>query len=295
TGEKNTEKVLELLQDGGDFHQRPRNSVESILPPSFLPSNYHLIVGEHGTGKTTLIQNYNRSPRAKGFICRADLSNASQYPTWDFLSEQLLTASLHYKRKYKRLMVLIIDQSDRIAKKVPEFLVLLQDFAKDGADKHTLVIIFVSNEGLVPQLMASRSAWSRAYIALEVDISDEEAMKYLRNSGIDQETAEYAVKYLTGGRFARLSMVKYQTSKSLLQTWKKQLFLEIANNLRAVEVPRNHEFFTKLLNVHHMRIEQAEIIMPFNMLRKLVEVNILKQSTDGDLSFHERCVETLER
>ncbi|RHZ81271.1 hypothetical protein Glove_122g7 [Diversispora epigaea] len=123
---------------------------------------------------------------------------------------QLLRAANYYMKKYKRPMVLVLDQVDRIAKKDPVFLGILQDFAKDSADGGTLVIVFIASEGLVPQIMKSRrSAWSRAITPFEVgDISDEEAVKFLQDSGIDKKKAEYAVKYLTGGRFTLLKEVQ---------------------------------------------------------------------------------------
>lgn len=54
-------------------------------------------------------------------------------------------------------------------------------------------------------IITARSAWSRANIPLEIgDIPEEEAVKFLKESGTDQTTAEFVVKHLTGGRFALL-------------------------------------------------------------------------------------------
>jgi len=146
---------------------------------------------------------------------------------------QLLRTAAYYMEKYKRPIVLVLDQIDRIAKQDPRFLGILQDFAKDCADKGTIVIVFIASEGLVPQIMkcrdvmifniliymvefllniipifTARSAWSRA-ITLDVgDIADKEAVKFLQDSGIDEKKAEDAVKYLTGGRFTLLKEVQ---------------------------------------------------------------------------------------
>ncbi|CAJ0838328.1 10835_t:CDS:2, partial [Entrophospora sp. SA101] len=174
---------------------------------------------------------------------------------------------------------------DRIAKKDQEFLGILQDFAKDCADKHAFVIIFV----------ATRSAWSRAIIPLEVgDISDEEAVKLLKDSGTDQKTAEDAVKYLTGGRFALLtqfqSLSRYP--KILFEEFKEQLFTQVKRDLDMVELPENHEFFIKLIEIHRIGIQQAKTIIPLNMLRKLVKANILKEHQDYTVSFHSHYIDT---
>ncbi|CAG8723040.1 9736_t:CDS:2, partial [Ambispora leptoticha] len=223
------------------------NAVKNILQLSL--QNYFLISGEHGTGKTTLVQNAILSlQEPKGaihFECPSDAkefaknlskhldyelypfklrdiimqltTNAirkeqdgrSEYSSWNLLSTQLLRTADYYMKKYKRPIVLVLDQVDRIAKKDPEFLGILQDFAKSGADRGTLVIVFIASEGLIPQIMKSRSAWSRASATFEVgDISDEEAVKFLQDSGIDKKKAEDTVKYLTGGRFALLKNVQ---------------------------------------------------------------------------------------
>ncbi|CAG8747841.1 14724_t:CDS:2, partial [Racocetra fulgida] len=153
----------------------------------------------------------------------------SEYPNWNLLIMQLLDTAHYYMKEYKRPIVLILDQVDRIAKKDQEFLGMLQDFAKD----------------LIP---------------FEVgDISDEEAVKFLQNSGIDQKNAEVSVKYLTGGRFTLL----------------KEL-----------------QALNQLIEVGRIDIKQAKTIIPLNTIRKLVEANILKEDQDFTVSFHSRYVDT---
>nr|CAG8552851.1 7490_t:CDS:2 [Entrophospora candida] len=302
--------------------------MKSTLQPS-SGRNYCLIVGEHGTGKTTLIRktilNLQEPKGVVLFECPTDakafatnltrhldcelypsklrdiimqwitnITNAirkeehPEYPTWNLLKEYLINTAFCYRREYKRPMVLVLDQVDRIAKKDQEFLGILQDFAKDCADKHALVIIFVASEGLVTQLM-------RSIIPLEVgDISDKEAVKLLKDSGTDQKTAEDAVKYLTGGRFALLtqfqSLSRYP--KILFEEFKEQLFTQVKRDLDMVELPENHESFIKLIEIHRIGIQQAKTIIPLNMLRKLVKANILKEHQDYTVSFHSRYIDT---
>ncbi|RIB18133.1 hypothetical protein C2G38_2037153 [Gigaspora rosea] len=297
---------------------------------------YYLIVGEHGTGKTTLVQttilnlqvpkgvvHFECPSNAKEFAinlakhlncelyphnlrdiivqsttnaARRGQEDHSEYSSFNILRMQLRKAAKYYQEKYGRPMVLILDQVDRIAKKDHEFFGMLQDFAKDCADGGYLVIIFIASEGLVPQMMKSRSAWSRAMIPFEVgDISDEDAVKFLQNSGVDQKNAEVSVKYLAGGRFTLLTELRalnQVNSKNLFEEFKKRLFSQIKMNLRMVEIPKNHEFFIKLIEVGRIDIEQAETIIPISMIHKLVEINILKEHQDDTVSFHSRCVET---
>ncbi|CAG8532037.1 11459_t:CDS:2 [Scutellospora calospora] len=298
------------------------NALKEILQLSF--QKYFLISGEHGTGKTTLVQNVILNlQEPKGVIhfeCPSDVkefaknlskyldcqlypfklqdiimqltTNAirkeqdghSEYSNWNLLSMQLLRTANYYMKKYKRPIVLILDQVDRIAKDDPKFLRILQDFAKDCADKGTLVIVFIASEGLVPQIMKSRSAWSRASIPFQVgDISDEEAVKFLQDSGIDKKKAEDAVKYLTGGRFTLLKDVQ------LLNRVNPDNFFE---NLNAVELPGNHEFFINLIEVDRIDIDKAKTIIPLKMIHKLIETNILKEHDDYTVSFHSRYIDT---
>jgi len=59
----------------------------------------------------------------------------------------------YYVRKHKWPIVLVLDQVDHIAKQDPNFLGILQDFAKDHADRGSIIIVFVASEGLAPQLL----------------------------------------------------------------------------------------------------------------------------------------------
>src|SRR6185369_13567907 len=75
---------------------------------------------------------------------------------WNLLSLQLLHTADYYMEKYKHPIVLVLDQVDHIAKSDPKFLGILQDFAKNCADRGTLVIVFIASEGLVLQIMKCR-------------------------------------------------------------------------------------------------------------------------------------------
>ncbi|RIB30791.1 hypothetical protein C2G38_2151768 [Gigaspora rosea] len=153
--------------------------------------------GRTWNGKNNLGSKYHlKPPRAK------EQDDHSEYSNWNLLSMQLLNTAYYYMKEYKHPIVLVLDQVDRIAKDDPKLLGILQDFffAKDCADRGTLVIVFIASDGLVPRVMKSLSAWSRAKIPFKVgNISDDEAMEFLQDSGIDKKNAEDVVKYLTGG------------------------------------------------------------------------------------------------
>jgi len=80
--------------------------------------------------------------------------------TWFRLSEALVKTAIAFEKKYNRPMILVLDQTDRIAKQDPEFLRGLQDFAKSCADNEVLCIIFVASEGITPRLMRCKNPTS---------------------------------------------------------------------------------------------------------------------------------------
>ncbi|CAG8684091.1 21365_t:CDS:2, partial [Dentiscutata erythropus] len=122
-------------------------------------------------------------------------------------------------------------------------------------------------------------------------------MEFLRDSGIDKKSAEDAVKYLTGGRFTLLKNFLvmrqfYANPKILFNAFKKKMFTQFERDLDTVNLPINHKFFVKLMEVHRIHITQAKTIIPLNMIRKLVEANIIKEHQDYTVSFHSRFIET---
>ncbi|CAI2190537.1 19455_t:CDS:2 [Funneliformis geosporum] len=301
--------------------------LKEMLRISSEMGTYFLIVGEHGTGKTTLVRNtILKLEKPKGvahFECPSDINHFAKklakhlncelytyrfrdvimqwmtnairkepvdnlkYPSWELLSMRLSNVASYYMRKHKRPIILVLDQVDRIAKQDPIFFGILQDFAKDHADRRSIIIVFI----------ATRSAWSRVTIPFEVgDIPDEQAIKFLQDFKIDPKIAEHVVKYLTGGRFSLLkrflSEHQINQGKNSFEEFKEKLFWETKRDLYMMKLPRNHEFFLKLANVHHIEIEEARSYMPIDMIHKLVDINILKEHQDFTVSFHSRYVDT---
>lgn len=210
--------------------------------------------------------------------------------TFDRLDSALLEAASTFKRRYKRPLVLVIDSVDILAKKEPEFLGILQDFAKERACIGDLRIVFISSDGSALTMLQSHSAWSRAQDPLEVgEISDEDAVKYLVSKDVPESKAKRAVEELTGGLFADLN--KYVQVHNM-----KTMDVLIADRdnaidvvLERMELPVNHPLFVK--------IHQEKVIRTGNALRLglkqekidlLLAANILAAHPNGTYTFHDR-------
>lgn len=72
------------------------------------------------------------------------------------VKEKFMRAAESYmKRNKEKSAVLVIDNINRLALKDPDLLWILQNWAKDCADKKNLCIVFVSSEGLGETLLQS--------------------------------------------------------------------------------------------------------------------------------------------
>ncbi|KAI9869222.1 MAG: hypothetical protein M1813_000010 [Trichoglossum hirsutum] len=204
------------------------SSMLMAITPTAEARGYRLIVGEDGTGKSTLVAlALERLGETKGVVyietwildalgSSFNFANAMKkalglkpnpidnppltvHDGWEIFSD----FAAKYKQEHGKIPVLIIDNADRLAKSKPEILDALQDYAKEATDERTATVVFVSGEGFLPRMRA-RSAMSRCGMILEVgDIGKEEALKYLGDRGIKGEQASQIYE-LYGGRIVHL-------------------------------------------------------------------------------------------
>ncbi|RIA84237.1 P-loop containing nucleoside triphosphate hydrolase protein [Glomus cerebriforme] len=216
--------------------------LKKILQPHKNHSYYHLICGEHGTGKTTLAR-VASSEVGRGVIyvdIPADLSDLDEAfgKAINFASEKVSVtgqwfnkiksgvdtpklsecgkalktfrhASELYKARHDKPMVIVYDNVSHLVHKNPEILDILRDDAKHSADDRKYIAVFVCSEGSVPQRMESRSAWSRAKTpVMEIgDLSKEESMEYLIKKRNIKEVDAKKLFDLVGGRIIELKTV----------------------------------------------------------------------------------------
>ncbi|CAG8448034.1 9025_t:CDS:2 [Ambispora leptoticha] len=218
--------------------------LKKILQPDEDQSFYHMVCGEHGTGKTTLTRVassevghgviYVDVPAnlekfgdefgsALNFAFEEQISLTGQLaqkilgttknelkdPKWVRAMDAFKRASAVYKAKNGKPPVIIYDNVSRLVHENPKVLDILQDDAKDNADGRKYIAVFVSSEGSVPRRMESRSAWSRAKKpVIEIgDLSKEESMKYLTEKRKINSVEAKKLYELVGGRIVELKTV----------------------------------------------------------------------------------------
>lgn len=74
-------------------------------------------------------------------------------PTWKRALDAFKRIAKKYKKEHNRLPIVIFDNANRLAHMDKEVLQVLQDDAKDSADSHSYIVVFVSGEGIVPEIM----------------------------------------------------------------------------------------------------------------------------------------------
>ena len=142
-------------------------------------------------------------------LCLAGVVNGSDSrdydALWSQLEDKLLDVGAAYLAKYGCPPVLVVDGADVLYKENPKFLTKLQTLAKNAADANTLRVVFVMSEKAAFEMLQSHSHCSRSKIFVVGDIDDNEAVKFLVSSGVDEKNAQDAVARITGGRFALLN------------------------------------------------------------------------------------------
>ncbi|CAF1266341.1 unnamed protein product [Adineta steineri] len=208
--------------------------------PDKLVSSYYIVVGDHGTGKTTLIRQAAR--KAGGGVIYVDVpSNVEKFgasfarairfnfkehlrlstwieskmfgsppdegkeASWERVLLSFRKYAHHYRKKHGRVPVLIFDNCDSLAKKDQKMLEALQDSAKIAIDDSQWITVFVASIGETPEQMEGRSSITRASSFIQItDLSEEEAMTYLTEKRHLSKDLAHDMSALYGGRLKSL-------------------------------------------------------------------------------------------
>ncbi|CAG8461873.1 12459_t:CDS:2 [Dentiscutata erythropus] len=261
---------------------------------------YHVVCGEHGTGKTTLVrvvanevgkgviyinfpENFNKLGDEFGKALNLTFEEDAS------LTVQLLRKFFGWNKgdefknsysKWERAMDVIKHASEN-----PKILEILQDGAKMNADDRKYIAVFVSSEGSPPRIMQSRSAWSRVKRPMEIgDLTEKESLDYLVNKrGIKTvredmiDTTEAKRIYeLVGGRIMDLKSVADEFLKENdFEDIKKELFIKVENKFRIAKLLKNYEH-------HEVGKHVIKALLSSKELSRIEYENFFKKPEDAD-------------
>jgi len=328
-----------------------------ILKPSDEYFFYHTVVGEHGTGKTTVVKQAAKEA-GKGVIYVSIPSELENFGDefakalgWSFDEHISLTGAFgrkflgiplesgksqesklrrarnafehgaaHYKAKYGKPPVLILDNINILGKENPRLLNILQDDAKYHADESNYVTVFVSSEGTVPRMMMTRSSWSRAKHPVVIgDLTETEALKYLeaklgitekrlsaRKEEIEQ-LSSIAMKLfeLLGGRIGHLKMYSDDIANGMTFEGVRYKASSAAKNsfseARMLKGQANHgigkRIIQELLKKTKIDIEDYyNLVNNEDLAERILRANVFSfDPAEQTITFQSRLIETYVR
>ena len=294
--------------------------------------HYVIIVGERGTGKSTVIRRSLSSlPIPKGTIYLSCPEIANQfsiqlakrtsfakpidfrrgYKRWverttkvdprDELEATFLTlwphvteAAAKFKAKHGRPAILVIDDADHLARQYPDLLRKFQDYVKDCVDAKTLRVVFISSDGSTLSLMEARSSWSRAAYPFEVgEISDDKAVEYLVGNGVDKEAAERVVAEMTGGHLAALDSFVTSFGKKPFHQMLAEKDKLLRMKMQVVGLPLSRAVFRVLIRDGKVFTSRPVALrMTLAHDDSLLAANILAVHANSTYTFHDRHVQS---
>ncbi|KAI9771991.1 MAG: hypothetical protein M1840_001279 [Geoglossum simile] len=246
--------IYETLKRGPSFSELvqdtlPRDALASkareLITPEKEPQGYLLVIGEHGTGKTSLIQlivNSLKKPKGVVYVMipntddSVDLVLDSRdtattiFEVFDVFSR----VALRYRNTHQAIPVLVVNNTN----KLPTLLLAqFQDFAREASDSGIATVIFVSSKGRIPRQMRERNVWSRVQRVFEIgNVSRDEALQYLRLHSIDDKTAAQIYE-LVGGRIVLLKSTARNIQKGVrIDDLRHALFNETDDRLRVTRM-----------------------------------------------------------
>jgi len=154
--------------------------------------------------------------------------------------------------------------------------------------------VFITSDGSALQQLMSRSSWSRAKKPpFEVgEISDEDAIDYLKKRGIDQDLAEKVVKNITGGLFVMMNDYVSNHQEGMPYEAILQIMNKNTNkDMLVLQISENHTFFKRLIANSSIGTDEAITLgMPIEKLELLLKKNILAAHSNLTYTFHDRHV-----
>jgi len=127
------------------------------------------------------------------------------------------------------------------------------------------------------------------------DISDKEAVEFLKRKGVEQEQAEEAVRDITGGRFELLNDYFRVWWSAGNDATRQKLFKATRDAVESVGIDERHPLFGALVAQQHIDKSPAKRLLGAKAdttLRALLDMNIIAAHPDYTFTFHSRHVES---
>ncbi|KAI9770400.1 MAG: hypothetical protein M1840_003286 [Geoglossum simile] len=282
----------ELVQDTLS-HDTLISKAKKLITPAKKPRGYSLVIREHGTEKTSLIQltvnslkkpkgivyvmipntdNVNTNPAIVTNAMRKALGSAATtiFEVFDVFSR----VALRYQDTHQAILVLVVDNVNKLPKLL---LAQFQDYAKEASDSGIATVIFVSSEGRIPRHMR------------EVHSQGDEALQYLRLKDIDDKMA--AQIYDLVGR--HIILLKSATSNIQdgvrIDNLRRALLNEAKGQLKAAKMLPEGEFckqekaiIGKLLKENAISDDTYWAIAGEEIGKKILQGNVFSHHFDAD-------------
>ncbi|CAF1416092.1 unnamed protein product [Adineta ricciae] len=271
--------------------------IKIVTPvPDKLVSSYYIVLGEHGSGKSTLIRQAARevgpgvvyvdvpsNVEKFGFaFARAIRFNFKEHirlstwieskmfgsppddgkeASWERVLQTFEKYALNYKKKYGSVPVLIFDSCDSLANKDPKMLEILQDTAKTAIDDSAWITVFITSVGNAPEQMEGRSSITRASSFIEIsDLTKDEVMTYLiEKRGLSKEMAQ-SIHDLFGGRMKSLQNAASKLDSGVpFEAIRRSTLQDTARRIEKIKCRATTQEQTFLFNVLCGLLNQPEL------------------------------------
>ncbi|CAG8599566.1 9590_t:CDS:2 [Diversispora eburnea] len=324
--EKGTQPKLTVSDD--EYIPRPGiiNLLKRIFQPSKNHSYYHVVCGEHGTGKTSLFRivaneveqgviyvdippNFNKLDdkfgKALNFSFEEDISitlklkkrifdkteTMQSYSKWEKAMDVFMRASEVYKAKHGKLPVIIYDNVSRLVHKNSEILDILQDEAKDNADNKKYIAVFDSSEGSVSRRMEYNMQFLVMYKKpiIEIgDLSKEESMKYLTKKCKINKVKAKKLYELVGGHIVTLKSVTDDfIAGQSFENIKTIVFNNIYDNFKKAKINSDQTNY-EMAKIIIRALLNSNNVLHVSMLRKLTKVEPNEFLENNVFAYHLR-------
>ncbi len=155
-----------------------------LITPKATAQPYRVIIGERGTGKTSLVKlimGGMKEPKGIIYVDTPTLKTKSVHlaqeiqkalginqpdkiPDLEDILDIFSHAAAKYKQEYKAIPVLIIDNADR---NTIEELEQVQDYAKHASDNGIATVVFVASEDRMLRHMMSKLNLASLYMLIK--------------------------------------------------------------------------------------------------------------------------------